>query len=238
MKYFFLTLSVVVLLASCAKTPTINNNRQSMMRKGKWKVTSGTLTLRKPNGLDTTLNYMDWIPVCHKDDYVQFDSLNFGFIFPGSTKCDPSAADSTAFLWKLENGETTMSLYNGFSNTFGVVESILIPFFFDTLSYSPLILDTLVTYAQAQAQTPPGVVVLDSTWKLHFETSSILQLDIYAATISSFSQSAFTINYAVISTYPDSTNHHTGFDVANGGIDKDPIYRPDTFHYSVTYSNY
>ena len=229
-------MSVVVLLASCEKTPTINNNRQSMMRKGKWTVSSGTLTLRKPNGIDTTLNYMDWIPVCHRDDYIQFDSLNIGYIFPGGQKCDPSAADSTKFLWKLENGETTLSLYNGFCNTFGVRESVLIPFFFDTLSKSPLVLDTLVNYAAAHAQTPVGPIVLDSMWKLHFDSASIMQLDIYAASISSFSESSFTINYAAISTYPDSTNHHTGFDAANGGIDKDPIYRPDTFHYSVTYS--
>lgn len=209
MKYFFLTLSVVVLLASCAKTPTINNNRQSALRKGTWKVTSGTLTLRKPNGVDTTLNYMDWIPDCHRDDYVRFDSLNIAYIFPGSTKCDPSAADSTKFLWKLENGETTMSLYNGFSNTFGVVESIVLPFYFNTEH--------------------------DSTWNLRFTPSTILQLDIYAAGVTNFSSSSFTLNYAAITTYPDSTGHHTGYDATNN-IDMDPIIRPDTVHYSVTYS--
>lgn len=208
-----------------------------MMRKGKWKVTSGTLTLRKPNGIDTTLNYMNWIPVCHRDDYVQFDSLSIGYIFAGGMKCDPSNADSTAFQWKLENGETTLSLYNGFSNTFGVKESILIPFYFDTLSKSPFVLDTLVGAVAAAAQTPPGPIVLDTLWKLHFDSAAIQHLDIYSATISSFSETSFTINYAAISTYPDSTGHHTGFDAANGGIDKDPIIRPDTFHYSVTYSN-
>ncbi len=236
MRYFFLAFCVI-LMASCDKTPKINHNRASELRVGKWHVTSGTLTLRKPNGLDTTLNYMDWIPTCHKDDYIKFDSLNRGYIFPGGTTCDASQADSSAFVWQLKNGETILDLYNGFSNTFGVVETIVLPYFSDTISKSPLILDTLVGAIAAAAMTPPGVVVIDSFWKLHFDSSAVQRLDIYNATITNYSQSAFTINYAVISTYPDSTGHHTGFDVTNN-IDMDPIIRPDTFHYSVTYTNF
>ena len=233
MKYFFLALSIIVVIASCNKAPQTNYSRESMLRKGKWKVTAGTLTLRKPNGIDTTLNYLNWIPYCHRDDYLVFDSLNVGYIFPGAITCNAGDADSIGFTWKLESGETTMSLYNGFSNTFGVSESILNPFFFDTLSQSPLQLDTLIGAVAASLETPPGPVVLDSTWKLQFDSASIQRLDIYTATISNFSSAAFTINFAVISTYPDSTNHHTG-----GGTDADPIIRPDTFHYSVTYTNF
>jgi hypothetical protein len=233
MKYFFLALSVIAIVASCNKPPKTNYMRESMLRKGKWKVTSGTLTLRKPNGLDTTLNYLNWIPYCHKDDYLVFDSLNVGYIFPGAITCNAGDADSIGFTWKLENGETTMSLYNGFSNTFGVAESILEPYFFDTLSTSPVVVDTFLSAVAGAAMTPPSPGLVDSFWKLHFDSAAIQRLDIYTASISSFSSSAFTINFAVISTYPDSTNHHTG-----GGIDADPIYRPDTFHYSVTYSNF
>ncbi len=236
MKYFLLVLSIIVVIASCNKPPVTTPSRESMLRVGKWHVTAGTLTLRKPNGVDTTLNYLNWIPVCHRDDYIKFDSLNVGYLFPGSDICNAGDADSIGFTWKLENGETTMSLYNGFSNTFGVAESILLPVYFDTLSHSPLQLDTLIGAVAASMETPAGPIVLDSLWKLHFDSASIQRLDIYTATISSFSSSAFTINFAVISTYPDSTGHHTGFDATNN-IDMNPIYRPDTFHYSVTYSN-
>ncbi len=238
MRYFFLALSVIILWSSCSKDPTINNSRESILRSGRWKISSGTLSVRKPNGVDTVLNYMNWIPYCHKDDYIRFDSGNRGYLFPGSILCNPSDADSTQFVWKMENGETTMSLYNGFNNTFSVTETILIPFYFDTVSKSPLVLDTLVNAATAAAMTPPGVIVLDSMWNLHFDTTAVPGFDIYHATISYFSQSTFTINYSMYSWYPDSTHHQTGFDAANGGIDFNPVIRADTFHFSVTFTNF
>ncbi len=233
MKYFFLALSVIAIVASCNKPPQTNYSRESMLRKGKWHVTSGTLTLRKPNGVDTTLNYYNWIPLCHQDDYLVFDSLNKGYIFPGSNICNAGDADSIGFSWKFENGETTLSLYDGFNNTFGVTESILEPYFFDTLSTGPVVVDTFLSAVAGALMSPPSPGLVDSFWKLHFDSSAIQRLDIYTATVTNFSSTAFTINFAAISTYPDSTNHHTG-----GGIDLDPIIRPDTFHYSVTYSNF
>ncbi len=233
MKYFLLVLSIIVVIASCNKPPKTNYSRESMLRVGKWHVTAGTLTLRKPNGVDTTLNYLNWIPVCHRDDYIKFDSLNKAYLFPGSNICNAGDADSIGFSWKFENGEQTLSLYDGFSNTFGVVESILQPYFFDTLSYSPVVVDTFLSAVAGAQMSPPSPGLVDSFWKLHFDSSAIQRLDIYTATVTNFSSTAFTINFAAISTYPDSTNHHTG-----GGIDADPIIRPDTFHYSVTYSNF
>lgn len=239
MRYFFLALSVIILWSSCSKNPTINNSRESMLRKGKWRISGGTLSVRKPNGVDTILNYTNWIPYCHKDDYIVFDSGNRAYLFPGSVLCNPSDADSTQFVWKLENGENNISLYNGFNNTFAITETVLLPFFFDTVSTNPiLVLDTIINAATAAAMTPPGVIVLDSMWKLHFDTTAVSGFDIYHASISYFSQNTFTINYALYSTYPDSTGHHTGFDAANGGIDFNPIISPDTFHYSVTFTNF
>ena len=229
MKYFFLALSVMLLWSSCAKNPTINYSRESMLRSGKWHISSGTLSVRKPNGVDTVLDYTHWIPYCHRDDYVIFDSLNIGYVYPGTILCNPSD-DSVEFQWSMNAGQTTLSLYNGFSNTFGVVESVVNPYYTDTFSKSPLVLDTIVG-AVAAAATGTSIVI-DSIWNLHFDSSSIAQLNIYNATISSFSSDAFTINFAAISTYPDSTDHHTG-----PPTDASPIIRADTFHYSVTYSH-
>ena len=231
MRYIFLALLGMILWSSCAKNPTINYSRESQLRVGKWHITSGTLSVRKPNGIDTVLNYMDWIPYCHRDDYIEFDSSNQGYVFQGTVLCNPSDPDSSGFKWDLKNGETIIDLYDGFTNTFGILETIKQPYFFDTLSKAPLVLDTIVGAVAAAATG--GHVVLDSMWKLNFDTSAVQRLDLYNTSISYFSSSTFTINYAAISTYPDSTNHHTG-----APTDQTPIIRPDTFHYSVTYSTF
>ena len=208
-----------------------------MLRVGTWHVASGTLTLRKPNGVDTTLNYVNWIPFCHKDDYIKFDSGNIGYQFPGTNLCNASDADSTQFIWTLLNGETQMDLYNGFNNTFDVTESILLPYFFDTVATSPIVVvDTFLSAVAGAAMTPPSPGLVDSFWKLHFDTTAVPGLDIYNATITNFSSSSFTLNYAFITTYPDSTGFHTGYDAANN-IDMNPIWRPDTVHYSITYTH-
>ena len=242
MKYFFLVLLAVALFAACNKTPTSTANRENILRNGRWKVTGGTLTVKKPNGKDTILNYTDWIPYCHKDDYIKFDSLMHAAIFPGPITCNAQEPDSIGFVWKLSNNENTIDLYDGFLNTYAVTETILLPFYFDTLSTSPiLVLDTVYGILDTAAGYTRVLPVLDTQWKLHFDTTwiatnSVTGLDIYNASISYFSQSTFTINYSLISTYPDSTHHRTGVTIY--GTDFADTIRPDTFHYSVIYSNF
>lgn len=229
MKYFFLALSVVILFAACSKTTTPASSTISILTTGKWKISSGTLTIRKPNGLDTVLDYTHWIPYCHRDDYIRFYSATTGYSYPGNILCDPSE-DSTTFSWYLTNGGNTMNL-QGFNFSYAATDSVVDPVFFDTISKTPtLVLDTVINAAAALATG--GVVVLDSTWKLYFDTTAISWIRTYDATITNLSSSSFTLNYGVITTYQDSTNHHTGPPNAR------PINRPDTIYYSVTYSPY
>ncbi len=229
MKYFFLALSVVILFAACSKTTTPASSTISILTTGKWKISNGTLMLRKPNGIDTTLNYLPWIPLCHQDDYIRFSSATTGYSYPGAILCDPSE-DSTTFTWNLMSGGTTIS-FQGFNFSYAASYSVNQPYFFDTISKTPtLVLDTVVNVAAALATG--GVVVLDSTWTLKFDTGAVSGFEIYNATLTSLTQSAFTLNYAVYTNYLDTTNHHTG------PPDALPISRPDTIYFSVTYTNF
>ncbi len=232
-KYFLLTLPVILILAvvACNKTPTPSTpGRADMFRVGKWKISGGTFTKRLPDGHDTVLTYLNFIPDCHKDDYIIFDSGLNAAVYSGSNKCNPSDADHIPFVWQLKNNGNNIDLYSGFNNLYSCWETIM-PYYFDTLQNNssdtpPLILDTLI----GALDTPKRGhnIVLDSMWNVHLDTMATPQISIYNAIITNFSQSAFTIKFSVISTYPDSTNNHATI----------PITRPDTMKYIVTYSNF
>ena len=76
MKYRLLFALVAILaIAACNKTPTTTNTTASILTTGSWKLSSGTVALKKPNGVDTTINYLSVIvPSCHSDDYIKFYS--------------------------------------------------------------------------------------------------------------------------------------------------------------------
>jgi hypothetical protein len=50
MKYFYLALSLVLLTVACNKKPAESDSREDILRKGKWKLSSGRLTVNKPDG--------------------------------------------------------------------------------------------------------------------------------------------------------------------------------------------
>jgi hypothetical protein len=213
-KYFILSLSMAMLFfAACSKKATPSADSQSdMLRKGKWRITSGKLTVKLPNGKDTMLDYPSWIPFCHRDDYFVFNSAGKGAVFNGGITCNPGEADSISFDWTLSNSGNYLSLYNSFHLYYSVTESIL-PFSVDTVSIDP-------------------EIVLDTVWRLHFDTTSVVNTDIMNGVISNFSQSSFTLDFKLIAQYPDSLLLHEGLPYSM------PIIRPDTFKYKVTYSNF
>jgi hypothetical protein len=238
-KYFLLALSLVLIFTACNKTPTPQTpGKADILRTGKWKISSGTFIIRLPNGLDTTLDYMKFMSKCHQDDYIVFDSGMNAAIYNGATKCNPSEADHIPFLWKLTNNDNYMDLYNGFTLLVGARDSIY-PFGFDTLvnnasATPPLVLDTPVgghvfdtVFGYARV-----IVINDTTWQLHVDTANFLNTDIYNAQITNFSQTSFTLNYDILATYPDTTKLHMGLP------HQMPIWRSDTFKYSVTYTNF
>jgi hypothetical protein len=246
MKYLLLTfLSITFLFFACSKKSNPSQTRADMLRTGKWKLSTATLTVKLPNGKDTNLNYLNFIPPCHLDDYVNFGQTVYGSVFSGPIKCTLNDPDSVQFQWAFNNNYNNIQLYRGFSIIYSVTETIL-PYYIDTMQQPPkdpyLVLDTIInTYDTAFYHYPN--IVLDTFWNLHFKLDSIPAFDILDGAISNFSQSSFTLNFTQLSTYPDSTKHHTGvYMTDSAGVtvtrDFDPIIRPDTFYYKFTYSNF
>jgi hypothetical protein len=238
-KYLILILSVM-LIVSCNKKPTITTSRADILRSGHWTISSGSIRLRLPNGNDTTLNYLNFLPRCHQDDYMVFHAGVDAAMFSGNFKCSPADPDSVTFRWTFTNGNNAISFYNGFDFTYSVTESIL-PFVFDTTQLNPyVVVDTIHGVFDTTLGYTRSLVVLDTLWYLHFDSTALQYNYINNAAITNFSATSFTINYWVLGNYPDSTNHHTNQLILPGGaaadtIDYNPIIRPDTFWYTVTY---
>lgn len=228
MKYFFLTLTLVIILVSCAKKPVINPSREDMLRTGRWKISAGKLYCRLPSGKDTLLDYLNYVlPDCYKDNYIVFDSLFYGAVFTGATRCDASEGDQIPFRWRLTNNDNNMDLYHGFYSIYAVTDTIR-PYHFDTTSFDPLVLDSLVKAEDTAFGYFKSLVVLDTIWDFKVAPLAIPNYDIYDAAITNFSQSSFTLNFSYITKYLDSTNHRA----------ISPRLLPDTLRYIITFSNY
>lgn len=230
MKYFLLALTAVLLFASCEKNPTVTPNRENLMRAKKWRISGGTLRVRKPNGIDTNLEYLRFVDSCYLDDYIKFDSLNFGNLFSGDTRCN--AADPTArfFTWRLYNNDKYIDLSDGF-NTIFAVNTTIEPYRIETLSTTPLKLDTLI----GRLDTIPGFlkefIVLDTIRELRFNKYPLGKFDIFGAEITDFTESSFKLNFSFKTTRLDSTNIKAGLPNNNP-----PVTLPDTADYSLIIS--
>jgi len=233
-KYITLALSLaIIILAACSKKATPSaDSHVDWLRSHKWKVSSGTLSVKKPNGIDTVLNYMNWIPVCHRDDYFDFNSPTTAAYFNGSIMCNPGDPDSISFNWALSDNDKYLSLYCSDHLYYSVTESIL-PYVFDTLQWTPsLVLDTLYGVNDTAAGYTRSVIVLDTIWNLNFDTTAVSNTIIANAPITNFTENSFTLYFTLLAQYPDSTNNHPG------APDNNPIIRQDTFKYNVTFSSY
>lgn len=229
-KYILLAFSAIILYTSCNKTPKpAAPDRESMLRTGKWKISAGTFTRRLPIGnKDTTLNYLNFIPSCHKDDYIVFDSLMHAAVYSGAIKCNASDADHIPFVWQLKNNGNNIDLYNGYNNLY-TAEIGVLGVKFDTIlnDGTSLILDTLVGALDTPAKGK--FIVLDSIWSYKlYDTVTTPQISIYNAEITDFSQSSFKLHFNVISTYPNVRNGRWSY----------PLISPDTMKYIVTYTNF
>jgi hypothetical protein len=222
-------LSAIVVFSACSTTPTITPGKEDMLRNGKWKVASGELKARLPSGLDTTIDYVSFVyPSCNQDDYIVFDSQYHAAVFSGGTTCNPGDPVSIPFKWKFKNNQNSIDLYDGFNMLFAVSCNIE-PLRFDTLEYDPFLrLDTILGVNDTLIGYTRTLIVLDSIWDATYTPVPSKGINIYDAAITDFTQSSFTLSYHLISQYPDTTNH-------NGNT---PIYKPDTLHYKIRYTNF
>ncbi len=232
-KYFIITLSLAaVLFAACSKKATIPvDTQKDWLRNSKWKIASGTLTVKKPNGKDTVLNYLDWIPACNKDDYFGFNTATTGSFFNGGVRCAPSDPDSISFTYELSNDNKYLSLYCSDHLYYSVNETIL-PWVIDTLVFPPsdVVLDTLHGVNDTAAGYTRTLIVMDTLWKLHFAPAAVDNINIVNAPITNFTANSFTLYFTLKAQYPDSTNLHPG------APDWDPIIRVDTFKYKINFT--
>ncbi len=228
MKYFLLALSVVVAFAACNPTPTVTPNRENLMRAKKWKISGGTLTIKKPNGQDTTLQYLYFVDTCYLDDYLKFDSMHFGSLWTGDKLCNPADPAKRSFTWRLWNNDSYIDLYDGFNTIFAANVSIE-PYHFDTLAQSPLKLDTII----GRMDTTPGFqkqfIVLDTIRELRFASTRIPKFDIYGGEIVDFTSSSFKLKFSFKTTRLDSTGWKAG--APNNWT---PDVLPDTADYLLT----
>lgn len=119
-------LGIVMFLASCEKkAPVPAPGREDMLRKGKWKIASGTVRLKMPNNLPGTTDYVKVRELCLLDDYLKFDSLNYGFVGNGDTACSVADPDSVQFTWRLLDNGNTLQILNGFKIRDSMTEQIV-----------------------------------------------------------------------------------------------------------------
>lgn len=186
MKYFLLSLSAIIMLAACQKTPKATVSKENTLRANRWKISSGTLTVKLPSGKDTTIPYVGLLPTCNQDDYLVFDSLDYGAVNSGSIKCSPSEPAEISFTWQLLNNNTILSINNA-KNFFYASGMTMSPPTPDTISVNPFKVDTV--YKLDYFVGP-------------FDTSAV------NATVSNFTDNSFTLTYGIPSEYVDTTLHH------------------------------
>jgi hypothetical protein len=232
MKYFFLALSMLVLIASCNKDPQPTTSKENLLRAKKWKIKDGTMTVKQPNGKDTVLSYTSFIDSCYMDDYIKFDSNHFGSLFTGTVHCSPADPASRSFTWNLMPNETYIDLFNGF-NTIFCVNTIILPYHFDTLEKSPLKLDTIV----GTLDTIPGFtkqfIVLDTVRELRYNQFRIPNFDLYGAEIRNLTSSSFKLKFSFKCTRLDSTGLRAGAPYNNP-----PATLPDTADYILNFESF
>lgn len=221
-----------VILAACNPQPEVTPNKENILRSKKWRVTGGTITVRKPNGKDTSLKYLSYIDTCYSDDYMKFDSMHFGKVYTNTLKCSPADPEYKNFSWRLFNNDKSIDLYDGFNMIFAVTTSIE-PYRFETLSTAPLVLDTII----GRLDTIPGFIkqfiVLDTIRELRYTRYPIRNFDLYGAEVFNFSQSSFNLRFSFKTTRLDSTNFHAGLP-----NNFDPILVNDTADYDLTISSF
>lgn len=173
--------ALLALFAACNKTPDPQVDVITMLRSGKWKVNSGTVTLRQPNGVKADKTYYpDLRMTCLQDDYIIFDSSNIGKVYSNTTKCSGSDVDSANFVWVLKNNDKNMDIIGGYH----IVDSVIYNIVSDPTSSTGY----AVTYSPA--------------------VSRISELK--NAKLTNVSDNAFTLEYTLYAQYLDTTGGNAG----------------------------
>lgn len=113
MKYFILSLTVLLFAVSSCKKVTNPTSRENMLRNGKWQFASGTAEFKIPvSNKDTVEADTAYKPACLSDNYLVFGSNHDGNVNTGSNKCSPSEADTYPFYWEMVDNGNGIHIYN------------------------------------------------------------------------------------------------------------------------------
>lgn len=175
----FFLLALSVFYVACNKTPDPQVDVTSMLRTGKWHISSGTVTIRGLDGTKVAQKYYpDLRRLCLRDDYITFDSSNRGFVFSNSSRCSNGDIDSVAFVWQLKNNDSLIDLFN----VYHMVDSVAV-------SYIP-------------------VAGTSAPYMLKFDTATTAISNIRNAKLSNVTDNSFSLQYSLVARSFDSTGGH------------------------------
>lgn len=175
-----LLLALFTIFIACNKTPDPQADTITMLRTGKWKISSGTVTMRGPNGVKAAQTYYPGLrKICLRDDYIIFDSSNHATVYSGTSRCSAADPDSVGFIWQLKNNEKNFDFFNAYKIIDSVAQTVY--------------LDNTVT---------------PSIYRVKYDTATSHEINIRDGKISNITENTFTLEYSLVGQYNDTTDNH------------------------------
>lgn len=110
MKQILLCASALLMLASCTKKETTDPTNDTLLRAGKWKMTSYTIRY-DTLGYELAIDMMANRDTCRTDDYITFDSSYVGIQDNGKLSCG-SELSTLPFEWAWKDNQKTLVMNN------------------------------------------------------------------------------------------------------------------------------
>jgi hypothetical protein len=117
MKYLAIVLLFGSLL-SCKKKKDEPPTKTEMLTSSSWKYESGGIDQDRNGTVDFTFESTGLLQPCILDNTGTFSSNGTGVADEGATKCNTTAAQTTAFTWNFQNNETELQVLG--SGLFGL----------------------------------------------------------------------------------------------------------------------
>lgn len=171
-----LLLALFSILIACNKTPDPQADVLTMLRTGKWHVTSGTVTMRGPNGVKADQTYYpDLRRQFLRDDEIRFDSSERAIVYNNSKRSDIGDPDSVSFIYVIKNNDANFDFFNAYK-----------------------IVDSVAQVVYPDAGGPNG-------YKVRYDTAVSHVINILDGKLKNVSETSFSLEYSLIGQYNDTT---------------------------------
>ncbi|MGN6566997.1 MAG: hypothetical protein ACTHJ0_03540 [Flavipsychrobacter sp.] len=111
MKYILLSLSLLLVMASCQKSSDPSPSKEDYLRNGRWEISKLTVTYKMTYPVTADSTTLATPTACHADDFLTFGPGYNGGINSGSNKCSPSDPDVIPFTWETLNNGANLNIY-------------------------------------------------------------------------------------------------------------------------------